>query len=70
VGRRSDAKQVGRSGMMAGNYGRGCGITPLVTEAGSQESAELRETAAVRAVLVGHAAIVSPRPPVGLLKYV
>src|ERR1700729_1743296 len=35
---------VGREGMMAGNYGRGCGVAPLVTEGAAQESAELSET--------------------------
>ena len=29
---------------MAGNYGRGCGVAPLVTEGAAQESAGLSET--------------------------
>ena len=35
---------LGRAGMVASGYGRGCGIAPLVTEGGAQESAELCET--------------------------
>ena len=35
---------LGREGMVAGNYGRGCGVAPLVTEGAAQESAELSET--------------------------
>jgi TetR/AcrR family transcriptional repressor of lmrAB and yxaGH operons len=35
---------LGREGMVAGDYGRGCGIAPLVTEGAAQESAELSET--------------------------
>ncbi|HTU72945.1 MAG TPA: TetR/AcrR family transcriptional regulator [Trebonia sp.] len=35
---------LGREGMVAGDYGRGCGIAPLVTEGAAQESAELGET--------------------------
>ncbi|HUN31084.1 MAG TPA: TetR/AcrR family transcriptional regulator [Trebonia sp.] len=35
---------LGRAGMVAGDYGRGCGIAPLVTEGVAQESAELAET--------------------------
>ena len=30
--------------MVAGNYGRGCGVAPLVTEGAAQDSAELSET--------------------------
>src|ERR1700751_519120 len=32
---------LGREGMVAGNYGRGCGVAPLVIEGAAQESAEL-----------------------------
>src|ERR1700749_628773 len=35
---------LGRERMMAGGYGRGCGVAPLVTEGAAQESAELGET--------------------------
>jgi TetR/AcrR family transcriptional repressor of lmrAB and yxaGH operons len=35
---------LGREGMVAGDYGRGCAIAPLVTEGAAQESAELSET--------------------------
>jgi TetR/AcrR family transcriptional repressor of lmrAB and yxaGH operons len=35
---------LGREGMTAGNYGRGCAIAPLVTEGAAQKSAELSET--------------------------
>jgi TetR/AcrR family transcriptional repressor of lmrAB and yxaGH operons len=35
---------LGREGMVAGNYGRGCGVAPLVTEGAAQESAGLSET--------------------------
>jgi TetR/AcrR family transcriptional regulator, lmrAB and yxaGH operons repressor len=35
---------LGRSGMVASDYGRGCGVAPLVTEGTAQESAELNET--------------------------
>jgi AcrR family transcriptional regulator len=35
---------LGREGMVASDYGRGCGIAPLVTEGAAQESAELNET--------------------------
>src|ERR1700727_2439908 len=35
---------LGRAGMVAADYGRGCGIAPLVTEGAAQESAELSET--------------------------
>jgi TetR/AcrR family transcriptional regulator, lmrAB and yxaGH operons repressor len=35
---------LGREGMVASGYGRGCGIAPLVTEGGAQESADLGET--------------------------
>jgi TetR/AcrR family transcriptional regulator, lmrAB and yxaGH operons repressor len=35
---------LGRAGMVASDYGRGCAIAPLVTEGGAQESAELCET--------------------------
>jgi TetR/AcrR family transcriptional regulator, lmrAB and yxaGH operons repressor len=34
---------LGRDGMVASNYGRGCGIAPLVTEGVTRESAELSE---------------------------
>jgi AcrR family transcriptional regulator len=35
---------LGREGMMASDYSRGCGIAPLVTEGATQESAEVAET--------------------------
>jgi TetR/AcrR family transcriptional regulator, lmrAB and yxaGH operons repressor len=35
---------LGRDRMAASDYGRGCGVAPLVTEGGAQESAELAET--------------------------
>jgi TetR/AcrR family transcriptional regulator, lmrAB and yxaGH operons repressor len=35
---------LGRDRMLAGNYTRGCGVAPLVTEGTAQESAELSET--------------------------
>jgi TetR/AcrR family transcriptional regulator, lmrAB and yxaGH operons repressor len=35
---------LGRDSMVAANYGRGCGIAPLIVEATIKESAELRET--------------------------
>src|SRR6202050_2351539 len=35
---------LGRAGMVAGDYGGGCGVAPLVTEGAAQESAELSET--------------------------
>src|ERR1700759_1224273 len=35
---------LGRERMVAGGYGRGCGVAPLVTEGAAQESAELGET--------------------------
>jgi len=35
---------LGREGMLASAYGRGCGIAPLVTEGTAQESAELAQT--------------------------
>src|ERR1700722_18309726 len=35
---------LGREGMVTGDYGRGCAIAPLVTEGAAQESAELSET--------------------------
>ena len=35
---------LGREGMVASNYSRGCGVAPLVTEGAAQESAELSET--------------------------
>jgi AcrR family transcriptional regulator len=35
---------LGREGMVASNYGRGCGVAPLVTEGEAQESAGLSET--------------------------
>ncbi|MEU9977793.1 TetR/AcrR family transcriptional regulator [Streptomyces sp. NPDC051014] len=34
---------LGRDGMIAGDYGRGCCIAPLITEGVTQESAELAE---------------------------
>ncbi|SDM83768.1 TetR/AcrR family transcriptional regulator [Actinacidiphila guanduensis] len=34
---------MGRDGMIAGDYGRGCGVAPLVTEGATQESAEMAE---------------------------
>jgi len=35
---------LGRDGMMASDYGRGCGIAPLITEGAAEESAEIAET--------------------------
>ncbi len=35
---------LGREGMVASHYGRGCGVAPLVTEGAAQESPELSET--------------------------
>jgi TetR/AcrR family transcriptional repressor of lmrAB and yxaGH operons len=35
---------LGREGMVASNYARGCGIAPLVTEGAAQESGEVGET--------------------------
>jgi AcrR family transcriptional regulator len=35
---------LGREGMTASDYSRGCGIAPLVTEGATQESAEVAET--------------------------
>src|SRR5580692_9400263 len=35
---------IDRAGMVAGKYGRGCGVAPLVTEGAAQESAGLSET--------------------------
>ena len=35
---------LGREGMVASNYSRGCGIAPLVTEGAAQESAEVSES--------------------------
>src|SRR6202000_3122369 len=35
---------LGRERMVAGDYGRGCGVAPLVTEGAAQESAGLSET--------------------------
>ena len=35
---------LGREGMVTGDYRRGCGVAPLVTEGVAQESAELSET--------------------------
>src|SRR6201991_113737 len=35
---------LGREGMVASDYSRGCGVAPLVTEGAAQESAELSET--------------------------
>jgi AcrR family transcriptional regulator len=35
---------LGREGMVASNYSRGCGIAPLVTEGAAQESAEISES--------------------------
>jgi AcrR family transcriptional regulator len=34
---------LGREGMVASNYARGCGIAPLVTEGTAQESADVQE---------------------------
>lgn len=36
---------LGREGMVGSNYGRGCGVAPLVTEGATQESADVAETA-------------------------
>src|SRR6202000_3059788 len=36
--------ELGRGGMVAGDYSRGCAIAPLVTEGAAQESAQLSET--------------------------
>ncbi|MFJ4467670.1 TetR/AcrR family transcriptional regulator [Streptomyces sp. NPDC089424] len=36
---------MGREGMIASEYGRGCGVAPLITEGATQDSAELAETA-------------------------
>jgi AcrR family transcriptional regulator len=36
---------LGREGMVDSDYGRGCGVAPLVTEGAARESAELGETA-------------------------
>jgi AcrR family transcriptional regulator len=35
---------LGRDGMIAGDYGRGCGVAPLITEGAAAESAEIAET--------------------------
>ncbi|GHJ38409.1 TetR/AcrR family transcriptional regulator [Streptomyces sp. TS71-3] len=35
---------LGRDGMIASDYGRGCGIAPLITEGATQDSAEIAET--------------------------
>src|ERR1700761_6338639 len=35
---------LGREGMVASNYSRGCGIATLVTEGAAQESAEVSES--------------------------
>ncbi|MFF7213009.1 TetR/AcrR family transcriptional regulator [Streptomyces sp. NPDC008238] len=35
---------LGREGMIAGEYGRGCAIAPLIIEGATQESAEIAET--------------------------
>jgi TetR/AcrR family transcriptional repressor of lmrAB and yxaGH operons len=35
---------AGRDGMVASDYGRGCGVAPLITEGATQESAEIAET--------------------------
>jgi AcrR family transcriptional regulator len=35
---------LGREGMIASNYGRGCGIAPLVTEAAAEAAPEIAET--------------------------
>lgn len=35
---------LGRDGMIAGDYGRGCGIAPLITEGAAENSAEIAET--------------------------
>lgn len=36
---------LGRAGMADSDYGRGCGVAPLVTEGAARESAEVGETA-------------------------
>lgn len=36
---------LGRDGMTAGGYARGCGVAPLVTEGAAQDSPEIAETA-------------------------
>jgi AcrR family transcriptional regulator len=35
---------LGRDGMIASEYGRGCGVAPLITEGASRDSAEIAET--------------------------
>ncbi|MBM9503089.1 TetR/AcrR family transcriptional regulator [Streptomyces sp. KK5PA1] len=35
---------MGRDGMVASGYGRGCGVAPLVTEGAGQEAEEIGET--------------------------
>ncbi|MFJ6525830.1 TetR/AcrR family transcriptional regulator [Streptomyces longwoodensis] len=35
---------LGRDGMIASEYGRGCGVAPLITEGATQDSAEISET--------------------------
>ena len=35
---------LGREGMVDSDYGRGCGVAPLVTEGAAQESADVAET--------------------------
>jgi len=35
---------LGRDGMIAGDYGRGCAVAPLIIEGATQDSAEIAET--------------------------
>ncbi|MEW2515983.1 TetR/AcrR family transcriptional regulator [Streptomyces sp. NPDC046870] len=35
---------LARDGMIASDYGRGCGVAPLITEGATQQSAEIAET--------------------------
>lgn len=35
---------LGRDGMIASDYGRGCGVAPLITEGAAQDSVEIAET--------------------------
>lgn len=36
---------LGRDAMVAGGYGRGCGVAPLIVEGAAEDSAEIAETA-------------------------
>ncbi|MFD8077951.1 TetR/AcrR family transcriptional regulator [Streptomyces sp. NPDC059718] len=36
--------ELGRDGMIASDYGRGCAVAPLITEGATQDSAEIAET--------------------------